>query len=107
MELDNTRLDDDDQKLAVRREETNERERHARAEPRIGVKEEPDIKSGRRRTKPVDHDEKQSLVTCDEKPRTRQQEKLSARRRVEGLMKHVQDGREERKKQPGTGPKNP
>ena len=66
--------------------------------PRIGVKEEPDIKS-------------------DAKPMTRQQEKLSARRRVEGLMKHVPNVREERKtatdgtqgpqkgKQPGMGPR--
>ena len=61
--------------------------------PRIGVKEEPDIKSRQRRAQPADHEEKQSRVTCDPKPRTRQQEKLSARRRVEGLMKHVPDGR--------------
>ena len=70
--------------------------------PRIGVKEEPDIKSRRRRTQPADH-QKQSRVTCDPKPRTRQQEKLSARRRVEGLMKHVPD----EEKQPGSGPQDP
>ena len=89
------------------------------AKPRIGVKKEPDIKSRRRRTQPADHEEKQSRVTCDAKPRTRQQEKLSARRRVEGLMKHVPNGREERKtatdgtqgpmkeKQPGMGHQDP
>ena len=80
--------------------------------PRIGVKEEPDIKSPRRRMQPADH-EKQSRVTCDMKPRTRQQEKLS------GLMKYVPDGRDGRKtarvgtpgpmkeKQPGMGPQDP
>ena len=69
-------------------------------------------------------------MTCDAKPRTRQQEKLLARRRVEGLTKHVPNAREERKtardgtqgpikekqpgtqgpikeKQPGMGPKDP
>ena len=87
--------------------------------PRIGVKEEPDIKSRRRRTQPADHEERQSRVTCDPKPRARQQEKLSARRRVEGLMEHVPDGRDGRKtagdgtqrpmkeKQPGMGPQDP
>ena len=45
--------------------------------PRFGVKEEEaDIKSRRRRTQPADHEEKQSRVTYDAKPRTRQQEKL-------------------------------
>ena len=75
--------------------------------PRIGVKEEPDIKSRRRRTQPADHEEKQSRVTCDPKPRTRQareavSQKASGRFDVT-RVKWTQ--REE--KQPGTGPKDP
>ena len=37
--------------------------------PRIGVKEEQDIKSRRRRTQPADIEERQSRLTCDARPR--------------------------------------
>ena len=39
---------------------------------------------------------------CDAKQFTRQQEKLSATRRVEGLMKHVPNGHERKTARDGT-----
>ena len=91
-------MDDDDQKNSQSGEKKQTSARDTREpKPRIGGKEEPDNKSRQRRTQPADHEGKQSRVPCDAKPRTRQQEKLSARKRVEGLMKHVPNGRDERK----------